>query len=86
MKLASYLCELCNQDKKKDEVLLVKYDFRQKPPRPGAVASEWYSGIRIVCKTCIKGLGRLLKDDCDSGESSVCSNLDQQARGRGTGD
>ncbi len=61
MKLASYLCLVCNYDKKEDEVLLVKFDFRQKKPHAEAVVPEWYMGIRIVCKDCIKGLGDLLQ-------------------------
>lgn len=52
-------CELCCQYKLRSEVEFVLYDFSKKPPVVEKTVEDWYSGIRVVCHVCIKGLSSL---------------------------
>lgn len=64
MKLTNYLCEICLSDKNKNEVLLVQINFKENPRRIEKSVDDWYTGIRVVCKTCAKRLGELFTEDC----------------------
>jgi hypothetical protein len=65
MELSTYLCTICSVDKLyKEEILFIRLKSR---PRRIEKAREWHSGIRLVCKECVKRMGEFLEEENATG-------------------
>lgn len=57
-------CELCTKYYYAEDVMLIKYDWSNRDhPKIQSTVKECYSGIRVVCKSCIFGLIDLIQKE-----------------------
>ncbi len=57
--MSVHRCELCCQYHSRENILLLKLDFSEKPVKIAGIVPDWYCGIRILCRFCVEELKNL---------------------------